>query len=240
MSSDAGRQSGQNGWPGESEKAERSRAQCISAAAIRTPSNTRTFRQILTNPDIFGDLSLVDRFNDTGLDPEQTIHRQVWASEGDPKGQVIFLPTTGRRLTRSREGWRGGCGLVRLRVFALLRVSHGLDGGADGSAIDKPVPKWHHIGMEQVLEEPRKRITARVSDRVRDTLEQAAELLGATVNQFVVQTAYVEAQRVIERESVIRLSQKDAHRILALLDNPPKPNKRLKDAVKTYKGMVRA
>jgi len=45
--------------------------------------------------------------------------------------------------------------------------------------------------MEHVMDEPRKRITARVSDRVRDTLEQAAELLGATVNQFVVQTAYV-------------------------------------------------
>ena len=72
------------------------------------------------------------------------------------------------------------------------------------------------------------------------TLEQAAELLGATVNQFVVQTAYVEAQRVIERESVIRLSQKDAHKVLALLDNPPKPNKRLKDAVKAFKGTVRA
>jgi uncharacterized protein (DUF1778 family) len=94
--------------------------------------------------------------------------------------------------------------------------------------------------MEQVLDEPRKRITARVSDSVRDTLEQAAELLGATVNQFVVQTAYVEAQRVIERESVIRLSQKDAHKILTLLDHPPKPNKRLKDAVKTYPGTVRA
>lgn len=113
------------------------------------------------------------------------------------------------------------------------------ESGIEG-VIDKPVPKWHHIGMEQVLEEPRKRITARVSDSVRDTLEQAAELLGATVNQFVVQTAYVEAQRVIERESVIRLSQKDAHKILALLDNPPKPKKRLKDAVKTYKGTVRA
>ena len=108
------------------------------------------------------------------------------------------------------------------------------------NAVDKPVPKWHHIGMEHVTEEPRKRITARVSDSVRDTLEQAAELLGATVNQFVVQTAYVEAQRVIERESVIRLSQQDAQKVLALLDNPPKPNKRLKDAVKTLKGTVRA
>jgi uncharacterized protein (DUF1778 family) len=94
--------------------------------------------------------------------------------------------------------------------------------------------------MEKVFDEPRKRITARVSDSVRDTLEQAAELLGATVNQFVVQTAYVEAQRVIERESVIRLSQQDAQKILALLDRPPKPNKRLKDAVKTHQGTVRA
>ena len=90
------------------------------------------------------------------------------------------------------------------------------------------------------MDGPRKRITARVSDKVRVTLEQAAELLGATVNQFVVQTAYEEAQRVIERESVIRLSQKDARKVLSLLDNPPKPNKRLKDAVKQFKGTVRA
>jgi uncharacterized protein (DUF1778 family) len=107
-------------------------------------------------------------------------------------------------------------------------------------AIDKPVPKWHHISMEHVMEKPRKRITARVSDTVRVTLEQAAELLGSTVNQFVVQTAYQEAQRVVERETVIRLSQKDAHKVLALLDNPPKPSKRLKDAVKMFKGTVRA
>ncbi len=94
--------------------------------------------------------------------------------------------------------------------------------------------------MEQVLEEPRKRITARVSDNVRVTLEQAAELLGATVNQFVVQTAYQEAQRVLERESVIRLSQQDARKIFSLVDQPPKPNQRLKAAVKAFKGSVRA
>ena len=94
--------------------------------------------------------------------------------------------------------------------------------------------------MEHGAEEPHKRITALVTNSVRDTLEQAAELLGTTVNQFVVQIAYLEAQRVIERESVIRLSQKDAQNVLALLDNPPKPNKRLKDAVKVFKARVRA
>jgi uncharacterized protein (DUF1778 family) len=93
--------------------------------------------------------------------------------------------------------------------------------------------------MLQAIEEPRKRITARISENVRGTLEQAAELLGATVNQFVVQTAYLEAQRVIERESVIRLSQRDASQVFSLLDHPPKPNQRLKKAVKEFKGSVR-
>ena len=58
-----------------------------------------------------------------------------------------------------------------------------------GNGIDKPVSKWHHGAMQHAVEEHRKRIAARVSDSVRNTLEQAAELLGATVNQFVVQTA---------------------------------------------------
>lgn len=79
-----------------------------------------------------------------------------------------------------------------------------------------------------------------MSNSVRVTLEQAAELLGSTVNQFVVQTAYQEAQRVVERESIIRLSQKDAEKILLLLDNPPRPNKQLKEAVKSYNSSVRA
>jgi uncharacterized protein (DUF1778 family) len=106
------------------------------------------------------------------------------------------------------------------------------------SAPGSPLPKG--LKASSFIENPRTRITARVSDKVRVTLEQAAELLGATVNQFVVQTAYEAAQQVIERESIIRLSQKDARKVLSLLDNPPTPNKRLRDAVKQFKGTVRA
>ena len=92
--------------------------------------------------------------------------------------------------------------------------------------------------MAQVIEEARKRITARVSDKVRVTLEQAAELLGATVNQFVAVTAYQEAQRVIERESVIpsecSASSKGRAQGAVLLpcSTADKPNQRLKEAVK--------
>lgn len=86
--------------------------------------------------------------------------------------------------------------------------------------------------------EERSRITARIPVKMRSTLEQAAELVGATVNQFVVQSAYEEAQRVLERETVIRLSVADAQRVFAMMENPPKPNKRLIAAVNEFRKSV--
>ncbi|MCC7484476.1 MAG: DUF1778 domain-containing protein [Burkholderiales bacterium] len=83
--------------------------------------------------------------------------------------------------------------------------------------------------------EDRGRITARVPQNVQDTLQQAADLLGATLNQFVVQAALTEAQRVIERDRVIRLSGNDAALLLDMLEKPPAPNARLRKAFQSYK-----
>lgn len=79
------------------------------------------------------------------------------------------------------------------------------------------------------------RIGARVSHDVYQTLVRAAELTGATVNQFLVQSALKEAHVVIEREQVIRLSEADWNWILDLLDNPPEPNEKLKAATERYR-----
>lgn len=78
------------------------------------------------------------------------------------------------------------------------------------------------------------RIGARVSHGVYKTLQRAAELSGATINQFLVQSALKEAQAVIEREQVIRMSARDWSWMLGLLENPPKPNAKLKAALKRY------
>ena len=78
------------------------------------------------------------------------------------------------------------------------------------------------------------RIGARVPREVFETLCRAAELTGATVNQFLVQAALKEAQEVIERQEVIRLSPRDWNCLLDLMENPPKPNARLKAALKRY------
>jgi uncharacterized protein (DUF1778 family) len=93
--------------------------------------------------------------------------------------------------------------------------------------------------LMRTLDEEKSRITARVPSEMREALEEAARLQGATVNQFVVQAAYQEAQRILERETVIRLSQRGAQKVFALLENPPKPNKQLKGAVKAYHELVR-
>ena len=78
------------------------------------------------------------------------------------------------------------------------------------------------------------RIGARVPRAVYETLCRAAELTGATVNQFVVQAALKEAQEVIVREEVIRLSPRDWNWLLDLMENPSKPNAKLKAAMKRY------
>ncbi len=78
------------------------------------------------------------------------------------------------------------------------------------------------------------RIGARVPREVYETLRRAAELTGATVNQFLVQSALKEAQAVIEREEVIRLSSRDWDWVLDLIESPPKPNAKLKAAQARY------
>ncbi len=82
--------------------------------------------------------------------------------------------------------------------------------------------------------EQRGRITARVPQNVQETLQQAADLLGAPLNQFIVQAALSEARRVIERDRVIQLSSKDAAYLLNLLEKPPKPGAKLGRALKRY------
>ena len=81
----------------------------------------------------------------------------------------------------------------------------------------------------------RGRVTARIPAKVQETLELAAAMVGATVNQFMVQTALREAERIIEQERVIRLSARDAAIFLRALENPPPPNAKLKAALKRHK-----
>lgn len=80
----------------------------------------------------------------------------------------------------------------------------------------------------------RGRITARVSQSVNEIIENAAELVGATINQFVIQAALEKAEKVIEREQ-LRLSKEDTSWLFSLLENPPEPTADLVNDFEAYR-----
>lgn len=74
------------------------------------------------------------------------------------------------------------------------------------------------------------RLTARIPNSVKETLQQAADLSGATLNQFLVQAALKEARLILDKERAIELSERDANLVFELIDNPPDANPLLKAA----------
>ena len=79
------------------------------------------------------------------------------------------------------------------------------------------------------------RVSARVTVHIYNMLAQAAELSGATMNQFLVQSALEKAQAVIEKERVINMTIKSSSVFFKAMDKPPAPSRKLKTAVKSYK-----
>ena len=82
-----------------------------------------------------------------------------------------------------------------------------------------------------------KRLTTRITDHVQDKLQMAADLVGATMNQFVVQAALEKADKVIESASTIALTRRESLRLLELIENPPPRNEKFLQAMNRYQGM---
>jgi uncharacterized protein (DUF1778 family) len=93
------------------------------------------------------------------------------------------------------------------------------------------------IPMNQPIENAR--VVARIPLAVKETLQKAADLSGATLNQFLVQAALKEADRVFETERTIVLSERDAQAVFDLLENPPTPNQQLLVAVDRHRAFIR-
>lgn len=75
-----------------------------------------------------------------------------------------------------------------------------------------------------------KRLTTRITDHVQEKLQAAADIVGATLNQFVVQAALEKADKVIESESTIVLTRRESSKLLEMIENPPPRNKKFLQA----------
>jgi len=88
-----------------------------------------------------------------------------------------------------------------------------------------------------MLAQPR-RLTTRITAHVQDTLQAAADLAGATINQFVVQAALEKAEKVIESETTLLLTRREALRVFELTQTPPVRNERFLRAQARHRTIV--
>lgn len=79
------------------------------------------------------------------------------------------------------------------------------------------------------------RLTARVSEETTELVKNAAELLGMSLSQFIIEATTSKAHEEIERHQKIKLSYETANTVFAIFDNPPPPNNNLINAAKRYK-----
>lgn len=85
-----------------------------------------------------------------------------------------------------------------------------------------------------MLSQTRKRRTTRLTDHVLDRLQVAADLVGASLNQFVVQAALEKADKVINGESTIVLTRRQWLWFLEMMENPPPRSEKFLQAQARY------
>jgi uncharacterized protein (DUF1778 family) len=80
------------------------------------------------------------------------------------------------------------------------------------------------------------RFEARMPQEQKELFEEAASLGGfKTLTDFVLTSARIHAEEIIERHHAILVSKKDKEIFFAALMHPPKPNAHLKKAAAIYK-----
>ncbi len=84
------------------------------------------------------------------------------------------------------------------------------------------------------------RLDVRLGEEQKKLIERAAGFLGQTISAFTVATLVHQAEQVVERFGMLRLSDRDRDAFLAALDNAPQPNAKLRKAAKRHAKQVTA
>lgn len=79
------------------------------------------------------------------------------------------------------------------------------------------------------------RLEARITAEQKDLLSKAAALLGRSLSEFVVASAYETAARTVREHEAMTLSARDRKIFVGALLHPPAPGARLRKASRRYK-----
>jgi uncharacterized protein (DUF1778 family) len=79
------------------------------------------------------------------------------------------------------------------------------------------------------------RLEARIGSEQKAILQQAAELSGRTLSEFVVASAQEAAARIIQEHEAMRLSRAEQIAFVSALLDPPQPSARLRQAASDFR-----
>jgi uncharacterized protein (DUF1778 family) len=80
------------------------------------------------------------------------------------------------------------------------------------------------------------RLALRIRSADKAVIMRAAALAQTDMTAFILQAVLREAQSVIEEHERIKLSQRDSQLVMDLLENPPRPNTKLRKAARAMPG----
>jgi uncharacterized protein (DUF1778 family) len=86
--------------------------------------------------------------------------------------------------------------------------------------------------MPRLAVEDNHRLALRVRPEDKTKLLRAVGILNTDITSFILEKALRAADSVIEEAERVSLSERDSFRVLQLLDRPPQPNERLRNAAK--------
>lgn len=92
--------------------------------------------------------------------------------------------------------------------------------------------------MATNMERKKTRLVARTTTEIQEIILRAAEYSGATLSQFLIDSALEKAREVVEQTETLQLSMAGADALYKALDNPPKVNAQLQKAAQGYRDSV--
>lgn len=92
--------------------------------------------------------------------------------------------------------------------------------------------------MSVTSERKETRLVARTTAETQEIIQRAADYSGASLSQFLVESAMEKARDVIERTETLHLSMTGANALYAALENPPCANSKVLKATQHYKDTI--
>lgn len=86
----------------------------------------------------------------------------------------------------------------------------------------------------RVSEKKNSKLDIRIGSEQKSLITKAALYSGSEITEFVLKTVLPIARKIVTEHESIHLDKDEWFGLMQMLDNPPKPNKALRDAMKKH------